>query len=222
MKKIAVIEKIHNDGLELLKKYQGYEYELITDVSEDNLIKKLPEFDACTLRVSKLNENILKHCPKLKVISRHGVGYDNVDLNYIKKKDISLLITATANAVAVAEHVIYMMLSISKSINQYDNEVRSGNFKKNASKIETLELFNKEILILGFGRIGKSLIKRCLGFDMKVKIFDPFVSEDIIKKFGGSKVENLDDGLKSCDYLSLHTPLTEKTKICLIILSLKQ
>ena len=142
MKKIAVIEKIHNDGLELLKKNKDYEYELITDVSEDNLIKRLPEFDGCTLRVSKLNENILKHCPKLKVISRHGVGYDNVDLNYIKKKNISLLITATANAVAVAEHVIYMMMSISKSINQYDNEVRSGNFKKNASQIETLELFN--------------------------------------------------------------------------------
>ena len=212
MKKIAVIEKIHNDGLELLKKTQGYEYEVITDVSEDNLIKKLPDFDACTLRVSKLNENILKHCPNLKVISRHGVGYDNVDLNYLKKQNIPLLITATANAVAVAEHVIYMMMSISKSINQYDYEVRSGNFKKNASNIETLELYSKEILILGFGRIGKSLIKRCLGFDMKVKVFDPFVSEDTIKKFGGSKVEKLDDGLKTCDYLSLHVPLTEKTR----------
>jgi len=86
MKKIAVIEKIHNDGLELLKKKQDYDYELITDVSEENLIKKLPDFDACTLRVSKLNEKILKHCPKLKVISRHGVGYDNIDLNYIKTK----------------------------------------------------------------------------------------------------------------------------------------
>ena len=212
MKKIAVIEKIHNDGLELLNKTQGYEYELITDVSEDNLIKKLPEFDACTLRVSKLNEKILRQCPNLKVISRHGVGYDNVDLDYIKKRNISLLITATANAIAVAEHVVYMMMSISKSINQYDNEVRSGNFKKNAANIETLELYNKEILIVGFGRIGKSLIKRCLGFDMNVKIFDPFVSGDIIKKFGGTKIEDLDNGLKTCDYLSLHVPLTEKTK----------
>ena len=212
MKKIAVIEKIHNDGLELLKKKQNYDFELITDISEENLIKKLPEFDACTLRVSKLNENILKHCPKLKVISRHGVGYDNVDLDYIKKKNISLLITATANAVAVAEHVVYMMLSISKSINRYDAEVRSGNFKKNSSNIETLELFNKEILILGFGRIGKNLIKRCLGFDMKVKVFDPFVSKDSIEKLGGTKIDNLDDGLKTCDYLSLHVPLTEKTK----------
>ena len=212
MKKIAIIEQIHKDGLELLKKTRGFDFELITDISENNLIKKLPEFDACTLRVSKLNENILKNCPKLKVISRHGVGYDNVDLNYIKKKNIALLITATANAVAVAEHVIYMMLSVSKSINQYDNEVRSGNFKKNASHIETLELFNKEILILGFGRIGKSLIKRCLGFEMKVKIFDPFVSKDTIEKYGGTKIENLNNGLKTCDYLSLHVPLTEDTK----------
>ena len=212
MKKIAIIEQIHNDGLELFKKSSDYEYELITDVSEENLIKRLPKFDGCTLRVSKLGENILKHCTKLKVISRHGVGYDNVDLSFIKKKNISLLITATANAVAVAEHVIYMMLSISKSINQYDNEVRLGNFKKNASKIETLELFKKEMLIVGFGRIGRSLIKRCLGFDMKINVFDPFVDDKIIKNFGGNKVTNLDKGLETCDYLSLHIPLTEKTK----------
>ena len=63
----------------------GYEYEIIKDVSEKNLIEKLPAFDGCTLRVSKLDEQILKHCPKLKVISRHGVGYDNVDLKYLKK-----------------------------------------------------------------------------------------------------------------------------------------
>ena len=212
MKKIAVIEQIHKDGLEILEKNSDYEYELITNVSEENLIKKLPEFDGCTLRVTKLNENVLKHCPNLKVISRHGVGYDNVDLPYIKKKKISLLITATANAVAVAEHVIYMMLSISKSINKYDNEVRLGNFKKNASNIETLELFNKEMLIVGFGRIGKSLIKRCLGFDMKVNVFDPFVTAEVIKNFGGNKIENLDKGLENCDYLSLHIPYSEKTK----------
>ena len=212
MKKIAVIEKIHKDGLKLIDEKSDYKYELISDVSEENLKKKLPNFDACTLRVSKLNENILKHCPKLKVISRHGVGFDNVDLEYIKKNNITLLVTATANAVAVAEHVIYMMLSISKSISRYDNEVRLGNFKKNASEIETLELFNKEVLIVGFGRIGKSLIKRCLGFEMKVNVYDPFVSKEIISQFGGNKIDNLDDGLKSCDYLSLHIPLNEKTK----------
>ena len=122
------------------------------------------------------------------------------------------MITATANAVAVAEHVIYMMLSISKSINQYDQEVRNGNFKKSASTITTLELFKKEILIIGFGRIGQSLIKRCKGFEMKVKVFDPFVNKETIERFGGEKIENLDEGLKICDYLSLHVPLNKKTK----------
>jgi len=221
MKKIAIIEQIHKDGLDVLEKNSGFHYELITDVSEENLIEKLPEFDGCTLRVTKLNKNILKNCPKLKVISRHGVGYDNVDLDYVKNNNITLLITATANSVAVAEHVIYMMLSISKSINRYDQEVRSGYFKKNASTIETVELFKKEILIVGFGRIGKSLIKRCLAFEMKVNIFDPFVSKEVISQFGGNKIDNFDEGLKKCDYLSLHIPLTEKTKNMINISKLK-
>ena len=191
MYKIAIIEEIHNDGVELLKKNSNFEYEIITDVSEKNLIKKLPEFDACTLRVSKLDSKILKHCQRLKVISRHGVGYDNVDLDYIKKNNIRLLITAKANAVAVAEHVLALILSISKSIKEYDNEVRIGNFKKNSHKIQTIELYNKEILIAGFGRIGKALIKRCLNFEMKVKIYDPYVDKKVLKKMVVKKLKTL-------------------------------
>ena len=210
--KIAVIEEIHKDGLNLLDSHPDFEYELITDISESNLIKKLPNFDACTLRVSKLDKKILKHCNKLKAISRHGVGFDNVDLDYIKKNNISLLITATANAVAVAEHVISMFLSISKSISKYDEEVRKGNFKLNADKIQTFELLNKNILIAGFGRIGRKLISRCLAFDAKVYVFDPYVDEKIIKKFGGIKVDKIEIGLKNADYVSLHMPLTNETK----------
>ena len=210
--KIAVIEEIHKDGLNLLDSHPDFEYELITDVSESNLIKKLPNFDACTLRVSKLDKKILKHCNKLKAISRHGVGFDNVDLDYIKKNNISLLITATANAVAVAEHVISMFLSISKSISKYDEEVRKSNFKLNADKIQTFELLNKNILIAGFGRIGKKLISRCLAFDAKVYIYDPYVDEKIIKEFGGIKVDKIEIGLKNADYVSLHMPLTNETK----------
>ena len=210
--KIAIIEEIHKDGIDILDRHPDFEFELIYDVSEDNLIKKLPQFDACTLRVSKLDENILKHCPKLKAISRHGVGYDNVDLNYIKKKNIALLVTATANAVAVAEHVLSMFLSISKSITNYDKEVRDGNFKSNAKKIKTFEIFNKNILIAGFGRIGKKLISRCLAFDSKVYVYDPYVDENIIKDNGGIKINSIVEGLEIADYVSLHMPLTKETK----------
>ena len=148
MFKIAIVEKIDEAGLKILEKHSNFEYEIIENVSKKNLIKELPKYDGLTLRVAKLDSEILNHCKKLKVISRHGVGYDNVDLNFLKQNNINLLITATANAVAVAEHVISMMLSISKNINQYDKEVRVGNFKKSASSITTLELFNKEILNL--------------------------------------------------------------------------
>ena len=212
MHKVAIIEKIHQDGINLLKNNSAFEFEIIEDVSEENLIKVLPNFDACTLRVSKLNEKILSYCKNLKVISRHGVGYDNVDLNYIKKRKITLLITATANAVAVAEHVLSMFLALSKSIIKYDQEVRDGNFKDNSKKIQTFELLNKNILIAGFGRIGKKLISRCLAFDAKVFVYDPYVDEKIINEYGGSKVNSIDEGLKIADYVSLHMPLSKETK----------
>jgi len=212
MYKIAIIEDIHKDGLDLLDKNPNYKFDLITDTSMENLIKKLPNYDACTLRVSKLDSNILKHCKNLKAISRHGVGYDNVDLKFIKEKNIALLITAKANAVAVAEHVFSMMLSISKSIESYDKEVREGNFKKNAKNIKTFELLNKNILIAGFGRIGKNLISKCLAFDMKVNVYDPYVDKNIIEKLGGNKINSFEEGLFKTDFLSIHMPLTKETK----------
>tara|TARA_E500000178_G_C16969047_1_gene730002 strand:+ start:305 stop:1261 length:957 start_codon:yes stop_codon:yes gene_type:complete len=212
MYKIAIIEEIHENGIKLLEDNPKYSYEIINDTSIENLKKKLPDFDGCTLRVSKLNSNILKYCKKLKVISRHGVGFDNVDLDYIKQNNIKLLITAKANAVAVAEHVLALILSVSKAIKTYDKEVRIGNFKKNAKTIKTLELYNKEILIAGFGRIGKSLIKRCKNFEMNVKVFDPYQNKEIIEQYGGTKINDFNDGLKTCDILSLHMPLTKTTK----------
>ena len=212
MYKVAIIEKIHSDGLEFLKKKNNFDFDVIDDVSEENLIKVLPNYDACTLRVSKLDSNILKHCKKLKVISRHGVGFDNVDTNFLKESGITLLITATANARAVAEHVIYMMLTISKGFNIYDNEVRKGNFKSNSNKITTYELFKKNIMIFGFGRIGKILAELCKAFEMKIKIYDPYIDKKIIENLGYNKIDDYNEEIKNSDYISLHLPLKKDTK----------
>ena len=212
MYKIGIIEKIHDKGIDLLKNNKNFEYEIIENISKDNLIKVLPKFDGITLRVAKLDDSILGYCQNLKVISRHGVGYDNVDTKFLKKKNIKLLITATANAVSVAEHVMYMILTLSKGIVMYDKIVRDGNFRKATNQLTTFELLDKEILILGFGRIGKNLIKRCNGFEMNVKVYDPYVDESVIKKFGGNKVENLEKAFTSADYISIHMPLNPETK----------
>ena len=212
MFKIGIIEQIDQDGIDLLKKHPNFNYEIIKDISKENLIKVLPKFDGVTLRVVKLNEDLLKNCKNLKVISRHGVGIDNVDLKYLKNNNINLLITATANAVSVAEHVMYMMLTLSKGITSYDRIVRSGEFKTKVNEIVTYELFNKKIIIAGFGRIGKNLIKRCLGFEMKIHVYDPYVSSEIIESFGGKKINDLSSSLKQTDFLSIHMPLNKDTK----------
>ena len=136
-----------------------------------------------------------------------------MDTKFLKKKNITLLITATTTAVSPAEHIMFMILNISKGIDLYDKAVRDGKFDTamHMKNNNNFELKNKKILIIGFGRIGKTLIKRCLGFEMKVYAYDPFVDQKTIISFGGVKVNDLNDGLKEADILSLSVPLTEKT-----------
>ena len=213
MPKIAIVDKMHQDGINLLKNNPKFECEIIEDLSKKNLISKLPAFDGITLRRGKIDSDILEKCKRLKVISRHGVGFDNVDVKFLKKNNIKLLITATTTSVSPAEHIMFMILNISKGIDFFDKSVRKGEFESIMHmKHNTFELSNKKILIIGFGRIGRKLIKRCLGFEMKVYAYDPYVEKKVIESFGGMKVENFPDGLKEADVISLSVPLTEKTK----------
>ena len=214
MPKIAIVDKIHSDGIKLLEKSKKFDYEMIEDLSKKNLILKLPAFDGITLRRGKIDAEILEKCKNLKVISRHGVGYDNVDIKFLKENNITLLVTASTAAVSPAEHIMFMILNISKGGDLYDKTVRSGKFNSmmHMKNNNNFELSNKKILIVGFGRIGRKLIKRCLGFEMKVYAYDPFVDQKIIESFGGIKVNNLNDGLKEADVLSLSVPLTETTR----------
>ena len=212
MYKIAIVDKMHEDGIRLLKNNPKFKCEIIEDLSKKNLISKLPDFDGITLRRGKIDSEILEKCKKLKVISRHGVGYDNVDIKYIKENNITLLVTGTTASISPAEHIMFMMLNISKSFNLYDKAVRNKKFDTIMHmEHKGFELFNKKLLIVGFGRIGKKLIKRCLGFEMKVYVYDPFVNKKIIENLGGKKIDNLDEGLKEIDILSLSVPLTKLT-----------
>ena len=212
MPKIAIVDRMHEDGINLLKKNPKFECELIEDLSKKNLMSKLPDFDGITLRRGKIDSEILEKCKKLKVISRHGVGYDNVDIKFLKERNIALLITGTTTSISPAEHIMFMILNISKSFNLFDQSVRNGKFDSIMHmKHSSFELFNKKILIVGFGRIGRKLVKRCLGFEMEVYVYDPFVDKETIESFKGKKIHELDDGLKIADVLSLSVPLTKIT-----------
>ena len=212
MKKILIVQPIHEKGMELLKSNSDYIYEVVEDLSIENVKKRIVDADAVSLRTSILPAEAIENAKNLKIISRHGVGYDNIDLKVSKQKNITLAITATANAVAVAEHVMFMILNISKRGSMYDDTVKSGKFSERNKLPKTVELWNKNILIAGFGRIGQALIKRCLGFEMNVFVFDPFVSKEFIEKRGGTKVDNLSATSKDMDAMSLHIPLNDETK----------
>ena len=212
MKKILVIQPIHEEGINLLKNNSNFEYEVVNNVDTEFLKSKIKDCDGISIRTAKLSGDVIEAANNLKIISRHGVGYDNIDLEVSKKKDITLAITATANAVAVAEHVMFMILNISKRGSMYDDTVKSGKFNERNKLPKTVELWNKNILIAGFGRIGQALIKRCLGFEMNVFVFDPFVSKEFIEKRGGTKVDNLSKTSKDMDAMSLHIPLNDETK----------
>ena len=213
MPKIAIVDKIHQDGINLLKNNSKFECEIIEDLSKKNLISKLPAFDGITLRRGKIDAEILEKCKKLKVISRHGVGFDNVDIKYLKKNNIKLLVTSTTTSVSPSEHIMFMILNISKGIDFFDKAVRNGEFGSVMHMTHNnFELLNKKILIIGFGRIGKKLIKRCLGFEMKVYAYDPYVEKNVIESFGGIKIDNLEEGLKEADIISLSVPLTKETQ----------
>ena len=212
MKKILVIQPIHEAGIKLLESNPNYEFEVVENVDPEFLKSKIKDCDGESIRTAKLTSDVIEAAKNLKIISRHGVGYDNIDLESSKKNNLTLAITATANAVAVAEHVMFMLLNISKRKNMCDDTVKNGKFSDRNKLPKTVELWSKNILIAGFGRIGQALIKRCLGFEMKVFVYDPFVSKDVIEKLGGIKVENMEDACKDMDAISLHIPLNDKTK----------
>ena len=212
MKKILIIQDINEKGKELLKNHPDYEFEVIEDVNDPSLKDKIIDCVGASLRTAKLSGEIINLGKKLKIISRHGVGYDNIDLETCKKNNIAIAITATANAVAVAEHVMFMLLSISKRKNMYDDSVKTGNFSDRNKLPKTQEIWGKNILIAGFGRIGQCLIKRCLGFEMNVFVYDPFISSEKIESLGGKKVQDLKDAVRTMDAISFHIPLNNETK----------
>ncbi len=129
MKKILIIQPIHKAGIELLKNNKNYEFEIIEDIEISNIKSKIINCDAVSVRTGQLPAEVINAGKSLKIISRHGVGYDNIDLKSSKDKNITIAITATANAVAVAEHVMFMLLKISKRKNKNKEESLIKKFK---------------------------------------------------------------------------------------------
>ena len=207
--KIAILGTVHPKGLEFLKNNEFEVFE-VDNFEIQSLKESLKNVDGILLRTSKLDQDILKHCDNLKIISRHGVGYDNVDLDFLNKNKIALGITSTSNAASVSEHVMSFFIYLTKNLSLSDRLVKEGNFDKRSQLPDFFELYKKKVLIIGFGRIGKEVAKRCLGFDMEVYVYDPFLDSDSIEKSKCIPIEK-NEGLALADFITIHLPLNENT-----------
>ena len=208
--RVAILGTIHPKGLEFLRE-NDLEVIEVKNFENQSLKEELKFVDAILLRTLKLDRDILQHCNNLKIISRHGVGYDNVDLDFLNERKIALGITSTSNAVSVSEHVMSFFIYLTKNLSLSDSYVKQGNFDKRSELPDIFELYRKKVLIMGFGRIGKEVAKRCQGFDMDIYVYDPFLDGDFIKKKNCIPIEK-EDGLGIADFVSIHLPLNKSTK----------
>ena len=208
--KVAVLGKVDPKGLSFLIENEFKVIE-IESFEIQNLKEQLKDVDGILLRTTNLDKEILQNCDNLKIISRHGVGYDNVDLDFLNENKIALCITSTSNAVSVAEHVLSFFIYLTKNLSLSDSLVKEGNFEKRSQLPNFFELYKKKVLIIGFGRIGKEVAKRCLGFDMEVYVYDPFLDNEIIIKNQCIPIEK-NQGLAIADFITIHLPLNRDTK----------
>ena len=177
---------------------------------KDKLAEIIGDYDGLAIRsATKVTPKILENAKNLKVIGRAGIGVDNVDIPAATAKGIIVMNTPFGNSITTAEHAITMMLALARQIPEADASTRAGKWEK--SKFMGVEIFNKTLGVIGCGNIGSIVADRGLGLRMKVIAFDPFLSQERAVDLGVEKVE-LDELFKRADFITLHTPLTDKTR----------
>lgn len=164
---------------------------------------------ALILRTGKAPAEVLKASSNLKVIAKHGVGVDNIDVETATQLGIPVMVTASANYQSVAEHTLGLMFALAKDIPWHDSRIRQGFWDK--ALYRGVELFRKTLGIIGFGRIGRRVYELVAPLQMKVLVFDPYLNSELLPA-DVTRVNQLEDLLKEADIVSLHCPLIEQTR----------
>jgi D-3-phosphoglycerate dehydrogenase len=206
MAKVLVVQAFHQDGMKLLEARSDVTIEIVDGALEE-LAEKIADADGVTIRTALLPAAAIERALRLKVVSRHGVGYDNIDVEALTRRGIPLAIAADANATAVAEHTLYFMLALAKQGLRYDRATREGEWAVRNS-LDAVDLLGRRALIMGFGRIGREVARRCAAFGMAVMVYDPYVQANVIEAAGDYRsVPDFETALGETDVLSVHMPL---------------
>src|SRR5471032_1451038 len=211
MPKVLISDALSPAAIQIFKD-RGIEVDFQPNLGKDKdkLAELIGNFDGLAIRsATKVSPKILEKAKSLKVIGRAGIGVDNVDIPAATAKGIIVMNTPFGNSITTAEHAVTLMLALARQIPQADASTQAGKWEKN--KFMGVEITGKTLGVIGCGNIGSIVADRALGLKMKVISFDPFLSPERALDLGIEKVE-LDELLRRADFITLHTPLTEKTK----------
>ena len=209
--RILVCDPIHEDGVHMLKE-AGYDVELDTKITGEELVDKIGDYDAIIIRSrTNVDEKVLRIKSRLKVVARAGVGLDNVDLETAKKMGIQVINSPEAPSNAVAELVLGLMLALARRIPEGDASMKRGEWLKR--QLTGFELKGRTLGIIGFGRIGYELGKKCKAMGMTVVAYD-VAMDRLIKYVEEIKAESvtMEDLLTRSDFVSVHVPLLPQTR----------
>ena len=206
MPHVLVAGKIHEAGVARLRAAPGVTFDLVDEVSTASYAPLVDKADAILIRTQPMPADVIQKAGRLKIVSRHGVGYDAVDVEALNRRHIPLAIVGDVNSRPVAEHAMMMMLSFAKRTAAYDAATRRGGWNYRNS-YEAKELAGKTLLLIGFGRIGRIVARMAAAFEMVVQAHDPYQSETEILKGGAEPAPDLAAALGAADYVSVHAPL---------------
>ncbi|MDX5595407.1 phosphoglycerate dehydrogenase [Pseudovibrio sp. SPO723] len=209
--KVLISDKLSPAAVEIFKE-RGCEVDFLPDVGKDKekLAEIIGQYDGLAIRsATKVTEKILAAADNLKVIGRAGIGVDNVDIPAATTKGVIVMNTPFGNAITTAEHAVAMMFAVARQLPAADTSTQAGKWEK--SKFMGTEITSKTLGLIGCGNIGSIVADRAIGLKMRVVAFDPFLSDERAQDIGVEKVD-LDTLLARADFITLHTPLTDKTR----------
>ena len=207
--KVLVADKLSRLALDIFAR-RGIDAHVKTDLTRDELIEIISGYDGLAVRsATKVTEKVVAAGERLKVIGRAGIGVDNVDLKAATSRGIIVMNTPFGNSITTAEHAITLMLALARQVPLADLTTRAGKWAK--SELIGVEITGKCLGIIGCGNIGAIVADRARGLKMKVVAFDPYLSPERATDLGVEKVE-LDALFRRAHFITLHTPLTDKTR----------
>jgi D-3-phosphoglycerate dehydrogenase / 2-oxoglutarate reductase len=207
--KVLVAEKIGDSGIDLLK--QHFDVELGVGWTRDQLAERIGDYDGVLIRsATTLDAELIARAARLRAVGRAGVGVDNVDVPAATKRGIVVANAPQSNVITAAEHTMALLLALARNVPQAHSSLVNGKWER--SKFSGVELYEKTLGILGFGRIGQLVAHRALAFGMRVMAYDPFVSAERYRDMGVERAQSSDDIYAAADFITLHLPKTPDTE----------